>query len=148
MTAADRPQSSANRWSFTGRKPHQKPANGGSSPQSPAGPLARVLAGQSRSSQVRPDTGRLSAQRQGVAGSNPVSPTDVMSQDMPDTRTCGSRFGCLSFRGVLGLVVLAGIDDGVADELAGGGVDDADVEVLDEQDHAGAGVGSADADVA
>ena len=85
---------------------------------------------------------------QGVAGSNPVSPTIVMSQDMPDTRTCGSRFGCLSFRGVLGLVVLAGIDDEVADELAGGGVDDADVEVLDEQDHAGAGVGSADADVA
>ncbi|MGA8254434.1 MAG: hypothetical protein WBW75_07570 [Mycobacterium sp.] len=31
--------------------------------------------------------------------------------------------------------------------LAGGGVDDADVEVLDEDWDAGAGVGSADADV-
>jgi hypothetical protein len=27
---------------------------------------------------------------QGVAGSNPVSPTDVMSQDIPDTRTHGN----------------------------------------------------------
>ena len=32
-----------------------------------------------------------------------------------------------------GLVVLARIEDQVAEELAGGGVDDADVEVLDEQ---------------
>jgi hypothetical protein len=31
-----------------------------------------------------------------------------------------------------GLVVLAGIEDEVAEELAGGGVDDADVQVLDE----------------
>ena len=60
-----------------------------------------------------------------------------MSQDIPDSRTCGSRFGCLSFRGVLGLVVLAGIDDELADEFAGGGVDDANVEVVDEQDDAG-----------
>jgi hypothetical protein len=36
--------------------------------------------------------------------------------------------------GVAGLVVLAGIDGQLADELAGGGVDDAYVEVLDEQD--------------
>ena len=33
-------------------------------------------------------------------------------------------------------------------ELAGGGVDDADVEVVDEQEDVGSGVGSADADVA
>lgn len=33
-----------------------------------------------------------------------------MSQDIPDSRTCESRFGCLSFGWVLGLVVLAGID--------------------------------------
>jgi hypothetical protein len=54
-----------------------------------------------------------------------------MSQDIPDVRTCGSRFGRLSFRGVLGLVVVAGIDDEFADELAGGGGDDSDVEVLE-----------------
>ena len=33
-----------------------------------------------------------------VAGSNPAPATNVMSQDIPDSRTCGSRFGCLSFR--------------------------------------------------
>jgi hypothetical protein len=36
---------------------------------------------------------------QGVAGSNPVSPTDVMSQDIGDSRTYGCRFGCCSFLG-------------------------------------------------
>ena len=35
----------------------------------------------------------------------------------------------------------------MAHEFAGRGVDDSDVEVLDEQQDAGAGVGSADADV-
>ena len=35
----------------------------------------------------------------------------------------------------------------MAEELSGGGVDDADVEVLDEQDDVGSGVGPADADV-
>ena len=47
-----------------------------------------------------------------------------------------------------GLVVAAGVDGEVAEEFAGGGVDDADVEVLDEQDDVGSGVGSSDADVA
>jgi hypothetical protein len=47
-----------------------------------------------------------------------------------------------------GLVVLAGVDDEFSEEFAGGGVDDAYVEVLDEQDHAGSGVGSAESDVA
>jgi hypothetical protein len=46
-----------------------------------------------------------------------------------------------------GLVVPVGVDDQFAVELAGGGVDDADVEVVDEQDDVGSGVGSADADV-
>jgi len=45
------------------------------------------------------------------------------------------------------LVVLAGVDDQVAEDLAGGGVHDGDVEVLDEHDDVGSGVGSADADV-
>jgi hypothetical protein len=35
----------------------------------------------------------------------------------------------------------------LADEVAGGGVDDSDVEVLDEHDDPGAGVGSSNADV-
>jgi hypothetical protein len=46
------------------------------------------------------------------------------------------------------LVVASWVDDQVAQDLAGGGVDDGDVEVLDEQDDVGSGVGSADADVA
>jgi hypothetical protein len=46
-----------------------------------------------------------------------------------------------------GLIVLAGVEDQVAEELAGGGVDDADVQVLDEQQDVGSGEGSADADV-
>jgi hypothetical protein len=35
----------------------------------------------------------------------------------------------------------------LADEFSGGRVDDADVEILDEHEDAGAGVGSSDADV-
>ena len=46
-----------------------------------------------------------------------------------------------------GLVVAAGVEDELAEELAGGGVDDADLEVLDEQDDAGSGVGPPKADL-
>ena len=50
-----------------------------------------------------------------------------------------------------GLVVAAGVDGQFAEEFAGGGVDDADVEVVDEHEHVGSGVGSgvgsSDADV-
>jgi hypothetical protein len=46
-----------------------------------------------------------------------------------------------------GLVVAGGVDGELAEELAGGGVDDADVQVLDEHQDPGAGVGAADADV-
>jgi hypothetical protein len=46
------------------------------------------------------------------------------------------------------LVVAGGIDSEFAEQFAGDGVDDSDVEVLDEQDDVGSGVGSADADVA
>jgi hypothetical protein len=45
------------------------------------------------------------------------------------------------------LVVDGGVEGEVAEEFAGDGVDDSDVEVLDEQDDAGSGVCSADADV-
>src|SRR5690606_8046104 len=44
------------------------------------------------------------------------------------------------------LVALGGVEGEFAEELAGGGVDDPDVAVLDEQEDAGSGVGSADAD--
>jgi len=44
------------------------------------------------------------------------------------------------------LVALGGVEGQLAEEFAGGGVDDADVEVLDQDDDAGSGVGSADAD--
>ena len=42
---------------------------------------------------------------------------------------------------------LVGVEDQFAEEFAGGGVDDADVQVLDEEQDAGSGVGPADADV-
>ena len=46
------------------------------------------------------------------------------------------------------MVVASWVDGELAEEFAGGGVDDAYVEVLDEQVDVGSGVGSADADVA
>lgn len=45
------------------------------------------------------------------------------------------------------MVVPGGVQGELAEEFAGGGVDDADVEVVDEDQDAGVGVGSADADV-
>ena len=54
----------------------------------------------------------------------------------------GGAFGCSG-----GLVVLGGVEDQLAEELPGGGVDHADVQVLDEQDDVGSSVGSADAEV-
>ena len=54
-----------------------------------------------------------------------------------------------SFSGrVAGLVVAFWVDPEFAQEFAGEGVDDPDVEVLDEEQDVGSGVGSADADVA
>src|SRR2546429_5600588 len=46
-----------------------------------------------------------------------------------------------------GLVVLAGVEDQFAQQFAGDGVDDAYVQVLDEQQDVGPGVGPAGADV-
>ena len=74
-----------------------------------------------------------------------------MSQDIGDNRTrywgrllsfSGGSLGCSG-----GLVVPVGVEDEVAQELAVGLVDDADLAVLDEQDDVGSGVGSAEADV-
>ena len=45
------------------------------------------------------------------------------------------------------MVAAGGVEGETAEDLAGGGVDDADVEVGDEHDDAGFGVGSADGDV-
>ena len=45
------------------------------------------------------------------------------------------------------MVALGCVEDELSEEFSGGGVDDADVEVLDEQEDAGAGVGASDADV-
>ena len=45
------------------------------------------------------------------------------------------------------MVVGVGVEGEVAEELAGGGVDDADVEVGDEEQDVGSGVGSSEADV-
>jgi hypothetical protein len=46
------------------------------------------------------------------------------------------------------LVALGRVEDELAEEFAGGGVDDPDLEVVDQDDDAGSAVGSADADVA
>ena len=54
--------------------------------------------------------------------------TNVMSQDIGDTRTCESRFGCRSFRPwsggafgcACGLVVAGGVEDQFAEEFTGG----------------------------
>ena len=54
----------------------------------------------------------------------------------------GGSLGCSG-----GLVVAAGVEDQLSEEFAGGGCDHADLQVVDEQDDVGSGVGSADADV-
>jgi hypothetical protein len=83
-----------------------------------------------------------------VAGSNPVTPTCGVSghRKPPNLRIAGSA---VSFAGweAAGLVVAAGVDGEFAEEFAGGGGHDADVEVVDERDDGGSGVGSADTDV-
>lgn len=45
------------------------------------------------------------------------------------------------------MVAAFGVDGQGADDFAGGGVDDADVEVVDEQDDGGSVEGSSEADV-
>ena len=69
-----------------------------------------------------------------------------MSQDIGTGPTCG--FGPLACPGRLrGLVVTGGVEDRFAQELAGAGVDDADVAVEDQEQDVGAGVGASDTDV-
>ena len=84
-----------------------------------------------------------------------VPATTVMSQESATPGPANAGPGCCSFRGFAagslrgsgGLVVAAGFEGRVAEEFAGGGVDDAGLKVLDEQDDAVSGVGSSHADV-
>ena len=55
--------------------------------------------------------------------------------------------GCWSWGPSGGLVVLVRVEGELAEQFAGGGVDDADVQVLDQEQDVGSGVGPADADV-
>src|SRR5215468_2672853 len=73
----------------------------------------------------------------------------VISQDIEDTvnphwSRC-FRFRTSWFAG--GLVVAAGVEGQVAEQFAGGGADDSDVQVLNQQQDVGLGVGPADAEV-
>src|SRR6266542_2561169 len=67
----------------------------------------------------------------------------------PNPCRVGSAVAVLAVRAVWlwdGLVALGRVEDELAEELAGGGVDDADVAVVDQDDDAGSGVGSTDSD--
>ena len=94
--------------------------------------------------------------RLGVKGSQvrilPGAPCDVSGhRRQPDLRIAVRLFvisGCGLVLWVCRWVGSRGWGRGeFAEEFAGGGVDDADVEVLDEQDDVGSGVGSPDSDV-
>src|SRR6202167_3120082 len=83
-------------------------------------------------------------------GSNPTPATTVMSQDIEDTANLRRVRGVFLWpaRWAAGcLVALVGVEGELAQEFAGGGVDDADVQVLDEEQDAGSGVAAAGADV-
>ncbi len=56
-------------------------------------------------------------------------------------------FGGFLYGFGVGLVVACRVEGEVAEEFSGGGIDDAYVEVFDEHDDGGSGVGSSDADV-
>jgi hypothetical protein len=75
-----------------------------------------------------------------------------MSQDIPDARTHGLWVRALSFAACAGwppgaLVVAGGVDGELPKQFTGGRLDDTHVEVLDEHQDVGPGVGPADADV-
>jgi len=68
----------------------------------------------------------------------------VMCQDIGNPRTCGfGGFSCFE----AWLVAAVWVEGEVAEEFAGGGVDDSDVEVVDDENDWGVFVGAADADV-
>jgi len=75
-----------------------------------------------------------------------------MSQDIPDGRTHALWvrpsfvLSAVGTGSVDWLVALGRVEDELAEEFAGGGVDHPDVAVLDQDEDVGSGVGSADAD--
>ena len=74
----------------------------------------------------------------------PPPPCDVSGhRNSLNPRFVGSGFFVLG----LGLVVAGGVDGEFAEDFAGDGVDDGDVEVVGEDEDAGSCVGSSDADV-
>jgi len=76
-----------------------------------------------------------------------------MSQDIEDVWTCVSQvrasllFWGWSWGSSGALVVAGGVEGEFAEDFAGGGVDDADVVVVGQEQDGGSGVGLADADV-
>ena len=73
-----------------------------------------------------------------------------MSQDIEDTANLRMVRGVFLWpAGWLagGLVVAGGVEGEFAEQFAGGGVDDADVQVLDEEQDASSGVGASGSDV-
>ncbi len=81
----------------------------------------------------------------------PPPPCDLSrdrKRSEPSTGFGSFRFGAGWSFGCPGALVAAGRVEGeVSEYFAGSAVDDADVEIVDEQDDAGSGVGSSDADV-
>jgi hypothetical protein len=77
-----------------------------------------------------------------VLNQHTVPATTVMSQESATPGPANAGPGCCSFRGFAagslrgsgGLVDAAGFEGRVAEEFAGGGVDDAGLKALDEQD--------------
>jgi hypothetical protein len=81
-----------------------------------------------------------------VSQSDPRYNCDVSRRRrQPDLRFAGSpvSFAALLWSGWSSrrLVVASGVDGEFAEQFAGGGVDDTDLQVLDEQDGGGSGVG-------
>ena len=85
-------------WTFIGRKLQQKPSISGKNRRTGAQLQIDVVAVQGACRQTVAEPGKSRSHGQGVAGSNPVSPTIVMSQDIGIPRTL-IRFGVLSFLG-------------------------------------------------
>jgi hypothetical protein len=114
-----------------------------------------VCAGQKSSGQVL----KTARGRELPRGFESHTLRSVISQHIEDTPNprfrvrgvwvCGAVLVCRAASGwsAGGLVVAVRIEGEVAEEFAGGGVDDADVQVLDQQQNVGSGVGPADADV-
>jgi hypothetical protein len=118
------------------------------------GPVDTGRPGKTPHTQARRENALTDSQAE-YAGSIPVIRSNVMSRDIEDGLNPHLGFGPSGFSGSFGsaggssgAVVAALGDDGeCADDFTGGGVDDADVEVVDEHDDAGSVEGSSESDV-